>query len=172
MTEGINQSNRFRTGFLLSFIFTIGMIGIMRWQGNSLVTPISPKGIIDVEFAKTPERFRELRLFLNQDKLLLNLQFDFLFIIAYTWFLIAACQYIQLKRSWKGDKIFRLFATAGGFFDVVENLLLIQLVKGTNDAFRVKLVFYCAAIKVVLLGIVVLYLLLSWLLLMGKRKVG
>jgi len=46
-----------KRNLLISFLFLVVMIIVTRWQGTGLITPQSPRGIIDLEFAKTPERF-------------------------------------------------------------------------------------------------------------------
>ena len=71
---------------LASFLFTVAMILVMRWHGMKLKTPQSSRGIIDLEFAKTPERFHQLQLFWNREVVLSNIYLDFLFIGAYAWF--------------------------------------------------------------------------------------
>ena len=80
---------------LLSFVFLLVMIIVMRWQGKSLVTPMSPYGILDLEFARTGERMQQLRLFWNAKDVFFNVYMDFLFIASYTWFFISACQFIK-----------------------------------------------------------------------------
>ncbi len=139
------------------------MIFIMRWQGASLITPVSTKGIIDLEFAKTPERFLQLQLFMDQSKLRINLYLDFLFMGAYVWFLITACRYIQYKTNWtRASIIFSSLALSAGLFDFAENFLLLLLLEGRFDASILEVVYYCAAIKFILAGSVLVYLLFSW----------
>ncbi len=160
-----------KRNLLISFALLIISIIIMRWQGSSLVTPISPKGIIDIEFARTAERFNQLRLFLNHHVVMTNIYLDFIFIAAYTWFLVAACKYISYKTQWqKWSNIFSTIAVSAGLFDVFENFLLILI---WNDRFKTSLlevVFWCAAIKFVLAGAVMLYLLLSWPFTLRRQK--
>lgn len=152
-----------KRNLLISFLLVFVMIFIMQWQGTSLVTPVSPKGIIDLEFAKTPERFLQLQLFMDQTKLRINLYLDFLFMASYVWFLVAACRYIKHKTGWtRASGIFSSLAISGGLFDVAENFLLILLLEGRFDPSILEVVYYCAAIKFVLAGSVLLYLLFSW----------
>ena len=143
-----------------SFLFVILMLFVMRWQGTSLVTAASPRGIIDLEFARTPERLRHLLLFISPSKVQLNIFLDFIFIIAYTWFLVAACRYIRSKTSWnKASGAFISLAITAAMFDVVENFLLLLIIQQRFDASLLEVVYYSAAIKFILVGAVILYLL-------------
>ena len=134
----------------------------MRYQGQSLVTPVSPKGILDFEFARTAERFMQLRLFLNPASFRTNIYLDFLFIGAYVWFLASACGWVKEKtgkESW--SNVFTTVAISAGFFDICENFLLILIFDGKFDPSVLEIVFYCALIKFILAGLVVIYLLVS-----------
>lgn len=146
-----------KRNLLISFLFLVGMIIITRWQGSSLISPQSPRGIIDLEFAKTPERFLELRLFWNIETVLQNIYLDFLFIIAYTWFLVTACKAVNNRWS----AIFSGLALSAAAFDVLENFLMILVLNGRFSPSVLQIVFYCAAVKFILAGMVVLYLLIS-----------
>ena len=152
-----------KRNLLISFTLLIIAIILMRWQGSSLVTLHSPKGIIDLEFARTAERFNQLRLFLNQDAIVNNIYLDFIFIAAYCWFLVAACRYIRSKTGWnKWSNIFSSLAISAALFDVCENFLLLMILNGRFSTSLLEVVFWSAAVKFVLAGSVVLYLLLSW----------
>jgi len=122
-----------------------------------LITPQSPKGIIDLEFAKTTERFYQLQLFWNHETVLQNIYLDFLFIAAYTWFLVSACKIANNTRS----NFFTALSISAGAFDVLENFLMILVWNGRFDASILQIVYYVAAIKFLLAGIVVGYLILS-----------
>ena len=133
------------------------MVVVMRWQGSALVTPQSPKGIIDLEFAKTPARFHQLQLFWNHETVLQNIYLDFLFIISYTWFFIAACKAMRNI----GSNIFSGLAISAGAFDVLENFLMILVWNQRFDPSVLQIAYYVAAIKFLLAGVVVVYLILS-----------
>jgi hypothetical protein len=146
-----------KRNLLISFLLLVIMIVVMRWQGSSLITPQSPKGIIDLEFAKTPERFHQLQLFWNYQAVLQNIYLDFLFIIAYTWFLMTACKAVNNNRS----QVFSGLALSAGAFDVLENFLMILVWNGRFEPSVLAIVYYVAAIKFLLAGTVVGYLILS-----------
>ena len=133
------------------------MIFIMRWQGNGLISPQSSKGIIDLEFAKTAERFHQLQLFWNHEAVLQNIYLDFLFIFSYTWFLVTACKAVKNSKS----NIFSGLAISAAAFDVLENFLMILVWNGRFDPSVLQIVFYVAAIKFLLIFIVVGFIILS-----------
>lgn len=152
-----------KTRLLISFALTLVMIFVMRWQGKALVTPQSPKGIIDLEFARTPERLQQLLLFMDQRAVTQNIYLDFLFIAAYGWFLVTACRYIQSKTNWnKWSNMFASLAIAAALFDVFENFLMLLILNGRFQPSLMEVVFYAALIKFVFAGAVVLYILLTW----------
>ena len=142
----------------------------MRWQGAALVTPSSPNGIVDLEFASTDEKLRHLRLFWDHDTVVDNIFLDVLFIIAYTWFFVTGCRFIKNRRQTKWNDWFIAIAFAAGLFDVLENLLMLLVWNGRFSAAALQIVFYAAAIKFILAGIIVIYLLISIPLLFKKTS--
>lgn len=152
-----------KRNLLISFLLVVVMIGVMRWQGSALVTPISPKGILDLEFARTEARLQQLLLFWKQSVVVNNIYLDFLFVAAYGWFLVTACRYINSKTGWtKSTGIFSSLAMAAALFDVFENFLLLLILNGRFKPALLEVVFYAALIKFLFAGVVVLFLLLAW----------
>jgi hypothetical protein len=146
-----------KRNLLISFLSVVIVILVMRWQGSGLITPQSANGILDLEFAKTAERFHQLQLFWNHETVLQNIYLDFLFIISYTWFLITACKAVNNTKS----NLFSGLAISAGAFDVLENFLMILVWNGRFEASLLQIVYYAAAIKFFLAGIIVGYLILS-----------
>jgi len=146
-----------KRNLLISFLLLVVMIVVMRWQGSSLISPQSPNGIIDLEFAKTPERFHQLQLFWSYQTVTQNIYLDFLFIAAYTWFLITACNAVNNNSG----RAFSGLALSAGAFDVLENFILILVWNERFQPSALAIVYYVAAIKFLLAGIVVGYLILS-----------
>lgn len=161
-----------KRNLLISFVSVLVMIFVMRWQGSSLVTPLTQKGIIDLEFAKTPERFDQIRLFLDHQTVVTNIYIDFLFIAAYAAFLVIACRFVRSRTGWeKWSSIFSSFAFSAAFFDVCENFLMLMVWNGRFDPAAMQFVFYCAIIKFALAALVILFLLVCWpFVLKGKRS--
>lgn len=146
-----------KRNLLISFLFVVAMIVVMRWQGSDLVTPQSPKGIIDLEFAKTPEKLQQLQFFWNHGSVLQQIYLDFLFIIAYAWFLVTACKAANNNKS----KLFSSLAISAAAFDLLENFLMILVWNERFSASIMQVVFYVAAIKFLLIAFVIGYLILS-----------
>jgi hypothetical protein len=146
-----------KTKLLISFLFLAATFIVMRWQGTGLITPQSPKGILDLEFAKTSDRFHQLQLFWNHEIVLQNIYLDFLFIIAYSWFLVTACKAVNNTKS----NLFSGLVISAGTFDVLENFLMILVWNGRFAPSLLQIVYYAAAIKFLLAGIVIGYLILS-----------
>lgn len=146
-----------KRNFWIPLVFTIAMIVVMQWQGSALRTPQSSRGVVDLEFAKTPERFRQLQLFWNTGVVLQNIYLDFLFIIAYTWFLVAASKAVNNKWT----NLFSGLAISAAACDVLENFLMVMVLNGRFNLSVLHIIYYCAAIKFILAGVVLVYLLLS-----------
>jgi hypothetical protein len=146
----------------ISFLILVIMVITMRQQGKSLLTPVSLKGIINLELAKTPERFHQLQLFWNSSDVISNIFLDFLFIAAYTWFFVNGCRFVKQKlklQDWS-DRFLSL-AIAAAFFDVCENFLMLLVWNGRFGTAVLQIIFYCAVIKFLLIGLVALYLLIT-----------
>jgi hypothetical protein len=146
-----------KRNLLISFLLFVIMLVVLRWQGSELITPQSSKGILDLEFAKTGDRFRQLQLFWNHKTVLQNIYLDFLFIITYTWFLVTACKAVKNTKS----NLFSGLAISAGAFDFLENFLMILVWNGRFAPSVLQVVYYAAAIKFLLVGIVIGYLILS-----------
>jgi len=163
-----------KRALLISFLVMVLMILAMRWQGHSLVTPVSPRGIVDLEFARTQARLDQLRLFWNFGDILINIWLDFVFIAAYTWFFINGCRFVKhyLKLETWSDRFISI-AIAAAFFDVCENFLMLLILNGSFSTSILPVVFYCALLKFILAGLVVLFLMLTLpvALLYKKRRI-
>jgi hypothetical protein len=147
---------------VFSFIAVIIFLFLMRWQGRELITPVSPNGIVDLEFAKTPLRFIYLSLFMKTGAILQNLYLDFLFMASYVWFFIAALQYCNSQTGWlKISGIFIGISWAAGVLDFLENLMLILIINEHLAVRFIRLVYYLALCKFIFAGLVILFLLAS-----------
>ncbi|MDB5210192.1 MAG: hypothetical protein JWQ30_1019 [Sediminibacterium sp.] len=150
----------------LAAFLTVVMIIVLRWQGNSLVNTTSPGGIVNLEFAYTPQRLLELLSHWDITAVKTNIWLDFLFIISYTLFLSVAAE--LCSERWPENSVprqaglfFAKMAYLAGIFDIAENLLMMQSIEGNYTITLLQFTFYFAAIKFVLAGIIVIYLLAS-----------
>lgn len=158
----------------IAAIGSIFMIILMRWQGSSLDTIASKKGIVDLEFANTPDRLHELLLRWDISVVKMNIWLDFLFIVAYVLFLSIASELCAGKWPEKSipSRIGLLFARVAyvaGIFDIAENLLMLQTVAGNYTPASLELTFYCASVKFLLIGCILLYCILSLPVALGKK---
>lgn len=144
------------------------MAVVMRWQGNNLITPQSTKGIIDLEFAKTRERFSQLKLFWNHEAVLQNVYFYFVFIIAYTWFFVTACKAVRNT----GSNTFSGIAISVAAFDVLEIFLMLLVWNERFDPSVLQMVYYVAVVKFLLAAVVAAYLIFSLFELFERKPSG
>lgn len=158
----------------IALLGTIAMIVIMRVQGSSLITGISPRGIIDLEFADTADRLAELVAVLDLSVLRINIWLDFVFIFFYTWLLSLAARRIALR--WGPRNEFRrtgfFLAKAvfvAGVFDVIENILMLKSIGGDYTVFSLQATFYCAWIKFMIILFILLFIMISLPRMIRKR---
>ena len=137
---------------------TLLIFMIMRWQGAGLVTPISPRAIVDLEFADKSQRLQELLHNWDVSVVKINIWLDFLFIVCYVLFLAVASEICAMK--WPAG-IFRQMgltlirvAFAAGILDIAENLLMLQSIAGNFTYTSLQLTYYCAAVKFTLAAVI------------------
>ena len=160
-----------KRSLLLVFFLMVITFLLLRWQGSVLVTPASSRGILDLEFAGNTFRLYQLKLFWNTSDVNNNIYLDFLFIAAYTAFLMGACQWVSEKsRHVKRAEWFTRIALAAGIFDIVENLLMLVAWNDGAGNGAMRMIYSCAAIKFLLAAVVVLYLIYSLPVLMRKTR--
>jgi hypothetical protein len=156
--------------WLVSLVFLIVMIVVMRFQGKSLITPASPLGILDLEFARTGDKLQQLKLFWNPHNLAMNIYLDFLFIISYVWFLVTASMEIRKNVGWeRPGKWAVTLAIAAGFFDVLENFLMMLIYNGRFDTSLLQLVFVLAVLKFALVILVFFFIVATLPLILFKK---
>ena len=154
---------------LLASFFSLTMIAVLRWQGSELVTPLTPSGILALEFANTPEKLTSILAIWNKGIVQNNILIDFLFVIAYTWFFILGVA--KSIDQWN-NRFMQQFGATGirmaflaGILDITENILMLQSIHGHYSISSLQLTGYCAAIK---FGIVIILLLFMILTAMGR----
>jgi len=148
---------------IFSLLATFTMIFIMAWQGSSLKTELTPKGILDLEFAGNEARLKEILSVWQLHKVYLNIYLDFLFIIAYSWFLYSCCKLIVCKRRSKTGifigMIIIMLSLFPGVFDIAENICM--LIALSRDPHFIFYDYYLAFVKFVLDGLILLYIIVS-----------
>jgi len=159
---------------LLAAIFTIIMIIVMRWQGKELLQPSTPSGILALEFANTPEKLTTVLAAWNKEVVRNNILLDFLFVIAYTWFFVLGVA--KSTAQWS-NRFMQQFGATGirmaflaGILDVTENILMLQSINGHYSISSLQLTWYCAAIKFLIVIILLVFMILTIVTRLLKRN--
>ena len=149
----------------IAAVASLIMIFILRWEGACLKTAISPRGILDLEFADTPARLNELMNIWNRNIVRGNIWLDFLFIVSYVMFLSIASELTSAFWSHTIIKKMGLLLAKAAYFarilDIAENLLMLQSIAGNETVNSLQLTAFCAGLKFIIAGIVLLYLIIS-----------
>lgn len=158
----------------VSAIAALLMFVVMRWQGSSLKTATSPRAIVDLEFADSPQKLHDLLIGWDMSVVKMNVWLDFLFIVAYVAFLSVAAEFCAMKwpagMGRKAGLWLARLAYVAGILDIAENLLMLQSVAGHFNPASLQLTYYCAAVKFSIAAMVILYLLISLPVAIRKNK--
>ena len=146
-----------KRNLLFSLLLLLVAVALIWWQGSNLITPVSPKGIMDFEFARTTEHFRKLQFFWGHETVLQTIYLYFLLVIAYTWFMVTACKLLANNRS----NLFSALAVSAGAFNLLENFVMLLVWNQRFDPSVLQMVFYAAIIKFLLIVLVIGYIILS-----------
>jgi hypothetical protein len=151
------------------FLFMLAMTFVMRWQGSSLVTPVSANGILALEFARTRERVMQLKAVWEPASLWLNIGLDLIYIISYTQFFRKCSIYIANRAGWshlgRGAAVAALTA---GCLDLAENISMLLGFFRLHEG-SILAAYICATVKFLLLAIITVFLLLCTVI-VYKRK--
>ncbi|WP_353550341.1 hypothetical protein [Sediminibacterium sp. KACHI17] len=148
--------------FLLASLFSIIMIIVLRWQGKELIQPSTPSGILALEFANTPEKLSTVLSVWNKEMVRNNILLDFIFIAAYTWFFVvgvarSTAQWTHRFMQQLGAAGIRM-AFLAAILDITENILMLQSINGYHSVSSLQLTWYCAAIKFMIVVILLLFM--------------
>jgi len=158
----------------LAAITTAILFGWLRLQGEGLITPTSPWGIVDLELADTPSRLSAMLLAWNKTIAVNNILIDFLFIPSYALFLSLGCR--QLAMGYQPSVLLTIgnFMAKGvwlaAFLDVIENLLMLGSIHGYFSSSSLELTRWVAIVKFSLVAIAIIYLLVFGILFLFKKK--
>jgi hypothetical protein len=146
--------------FIIILLAVVFMLIVMRLQGQSLVSPVSSLGILDLEFAKTEERLQQLLIFWNTKDIYTNIFLDFFFIAAYTWFFLEAFKMLQLENNPTFFSVLVIITLLAAILDVAENLLMLVVIKQAATS-TLTVIYWIAIIKFLSAGLVLLILFYS-----------
>ncbi|MCX6205277.1 MAG: hypothetical protein NTZ19_03390 [Bacteroidetes bacterium] len=141
------------------------MFAALRWQGASLITTASPKGIVDLEMATQARQITLLMDTWDLSVVKMNIWIDFLFIVSYVALLALASESVASKWKNPGMRMIGLtlarVAVVAGVLDIGENLLMLQTIAGNFTVVSLQMTHYFATIKFTLAAVVLIYLLIS-----------
>ncbi|MEI8111515.1 MAG: hypothetical protein WCH59_11035 [Chitinophagia bacterium] len=137
----------------------------LRWQGASLYTNITPRGIVDLEMAADGIRLQQLLQLWSKPVVEANIYIDFLFIPAYASLIAGLC-------SWGGLQLNDLkFRSAGivlakavwlaAVLDITENMLMLFSIRQCYTALSLQVTVGVASLKFVLLAIAIIFILVT-----------
>ncbi len=159
---------------LLAAVFSLVLIAVLRWQGKELIMPLTPSGILALEFANTPEKLASILAIWDKKTVQNNILIDFLFVIAYTWFFILG---MAKSISQWNNRFMQQFGATGirmaflaGILDITENILMLQSINGHYSLYSLQLTWYCAAIKFGIVSLLLLFMILTAVSRLFKRN--
>ena len=142
---------------LISGILLVLAISLMRFFDAPLKNEVCTKGIVSFELAKELSNSKAILNSWNENaktNALNSLLFDFVFIILYVNFIVLLVK----KTKFKIKKIVIYLVLFAGFFDVIENVALLNLMHSNLHQYWSSIAFYSASIKFMLLLLCLLYL--------------
>ena len=163
------------TTILLISLLLISVV--MRYFDAPLKNPVSSYGIVSFELAK--DLSQSEAILTSWDAIAktaagMSMGMDFLFLIMYSLFISLLIHTLN-ERLWKHTKMYKMglifiwgvFLAA--FFDIIENIALIQLLMGDLQQHWSTMAYYFAILKFGLVALSVLYILINFILLTVKN---
>ncbi len=173
--KNTNKRNR-RLFFFFIISFVICFLTLRHFDKN-LQTEFSPNGIISFELAKDVNLTQSIIDTWNQNHVLgiagLSIGFDFLYLIIYAFFL--SLLIFLIGKPWKSPVVRRMtqffiyLIVIAAFFDVLENIGLIQILTGSIDQQWVSMAYYFAFLKFILISFCLAYIIVNGLIVLFRR---
>jgi len=148
----------------------------MQSFGAPLKNEVTLAGVFSFELAKDIEKSTLILNSWNTEAMISakkSMYFDFLFLCVYSTFM--GLLIFKLNRKFKSKKhivpeimIGAVFIAA--FFDVIENIALLQLIYGNYKQIWSSMAYYFAALKFILLAIAIVYILVGSSILLLRKK--
>ena len=164
---------------IIGFFFagTIFFLLVLQLQGKQLITPLSPSGILSLEFSYHSDHTQSIATAWKNSlrgAFRVNMLLDFLLIPFYGLFLYSTCGYFSVHyQSGRGQRFGVLLAFGSLLamvFDVIENVLMSFSIHITATSFTSMLTTAMAAIKFLLIGLALLYIIFSAALMLLRKK--
>ena len=164
---------------IIGFFFagTIFFLLVLQLQGKQLITPLSPSGILSLEFSYHSDHTQSIATAWKNSlrgAFRVNMLLDFLLIPFYGLFLYSTCGYFSVHyQSGRGQRFGVLLAFGSLLamvFDVIDNVLMSFSIHITATSFTSMLTTAMAAIKFLLIGLALLYIIFSAALMLLRKK--
>lgn len=159
------------------FVFILGtltMIVVMRKTSASLQTPTTPNGILDLELPYTKEKAKAVlatwqtsydeKGVSNNRVAVINTWWDFAFLFFYSGLLLLLTGLLARRHTGKLQRLglfFQKAVWAIALLDVAENMGMFCMLGGTVTSQVVLFTSACAALKWILVLLVIIYILFS-----------
>jgi hypothetical protein len=167
---------RIKLFLLLSTLF---FFLLLRYQGNDLIQPYAPKGIVSLELAPSAMATGEVISGYLGDGLIgktrQNILIDFFFIPFYAmlFYTLAGSISVRLKgKAATAGVLLAFFSLIAGLFDVAENILMWLATYELYNDFTAVLTSCFAALKFLLLLLALGYIILFGAIVIMKRKIS
>jgi hypothetical protein len=140
----------------------------LRLQGNQLITPSAPNGILSLELSTDADHSARIAsewVGSIRNAFYINMLLDFIFIIFYGFSLYVNCRYIALIiPSWKRlASLFAIGSLIAMGSDVMENILMIVSVTTTTSQIISFFTRLFAILKFSLVGASLVFIIIRWL---------
>lgn len=163
---------------LVSGILTLILFFVLRVFDAPLHTEEAPGGIVSFELAKTIDKTELILLSWDSNAKIsagLSLGIDFLFLISYSIFIATSCLLVAYKYKDIKPIIYKIGITlaylqfVAALFDAIENVALIKLLLGSQNAIYPSIAFYFATMKFLLIILAIVYILSSLIVLIFQK---
>lgn len=152
---------------------------LLRLQGEGLRQPYANKGIVSLEFAFTAEKtaavvegWKAEGLYQKANN---NILIDFLFIPFYSILFYTLAGSISVRLTGKASTLgvlLAFFSLIAGFFDVIENILMLASMHIFSIDLTTMLTAVLAALKFLLLALALLYIIFFGLGVIMRKKLS
>jgi hypothetical protein len=175
------QSRIRKSAFIFFFFLAAAILYVFFMR--AMIRPLTSQDIIDLEIARTVDRAQMLMGYFRDSipsklvKLDLSVYLDFPFIVIYTGLIISGSRFFGhlsgndlIERA---SRFFLFIALAAGLADIIENLLLLQTIRGEMSELVVRMTYNMAVAKFSMIIISLLFLFVEGIFvfsgLFGKR---
>lgn len=146
----------------IAAVATLFCFAWLRWQGASLFTNISSRGIVDLEMAADGARLQQLLQVWSKPVIEGNIYIDFLFIPAYASLLAGLCiwsseQFTQANFQRAGIVLAKVVWLAAAL-DITENLLMLFSIRQVFSPMSLQVTVGVATLKFLLVAIAIGYI--------------